>query len=117
MFGNLGSFMNLMKNAGQLKDSLRQVQERLAAARFTGEAGGGQVRATVDGRGELTRLKIEPGLVRSGDLELLEDLTCAAVRAAVAQSRAALEKEMRALADGLGLDLPGLGSLLGGGAL
>ena len=112
MFGNLGPLMNLMKNAGQIKQTMQDINDRLAAARFTGEAGGGQVKATVDGRGELLTLKFEPALVQSGDLELLEDLTCGAVRDAVTRSREAMQKEMQAITGGL--NLPGLGNLLGG---
>ncbi len=111
MFGNLGQLMNLMKNAGQLKQSMKDMNDRLAAARFTGEAGGGQVRATVDGRGEMVAIKYDPAAV--GDLELLEDLTVAAVRDAVARSREAMQKEMQELTGGLNLNLPGMDKLFG----
>jgi len=113
MFGNLGQIMNLMKNAGQIKQGMQDMNERLQAARFVGEAGGGQVQATVDGRGEMVALKIDPALVQAGDVEMLEDLTCAAVRDAVNRSRAAVQKEMQELTGGL--NLTGMGDLLGGG--
>lgn len=113
MFGNLGQIMNLMKNAGQIKQGMQDMNERLQAARFVGEAGGGQVQATVDGRGEMVALKIDPVLVQAGDVELLEDLTCAAVRDAVNRSRSAVQKEMQELTGGL--NLPGMGDLPGGG--
>ena len=114
MFGNLGSLMNLMKNAGALKQQMQDVNERLQAARFTGEAGGGQVRVVVDGRGEIVSLKFDPATVQAGDLELLEDLTIAAVRAAVNASRDALQKEMQTLTGGL--NLPGMEKFFGGGS-
>ncbi len=113
MLGNLGQMMNLLKNAGQIKQQAQQMNERLAAARFTGESGGGQVKATVDGRGELVSIKFEPALVHGGDLELLEDLTVAAVRAAIAISREAIQKEVSDLTGGL--NLPGLSDMFGGG--
>lgn len=112
MFGNLGQLMNIMKNAGQIKQTMQEMNERLQAARFTGEAGGGQVRVTVDGRGELVSVKIDPAIVQSGDVEMLEDLTCAAVRDAVTRSREAMQKEMQSLTGGL--NLPGLTDMLGG---
>ncbi len=112
MLGNLSQLMNLMKSAGQIKQNVAQMQQRLAAARFVGEAGGGQVKATVDGKGELVALKFEPAVVQSGDVEMLEDLTCAAVRDAVNRSREAMQKEMQELTGGL--NLPGMGDLLGG---
>ncbi len=105
--------MGLLKNAGALKQQMEQVNARLQAARFTGDAGGGQVRATVDGRGELVSVKIDPALVQAGDVEMLEDLVCAAVRDAVQRSRDTLQKEFQSIAGGL--NLPGLDGLLGGG--
>jgi DNA-binding YbaB/EbfC family protein len=113
MFGNLSQIMNLMKNAGQIKQSVQDMNTRLQAARFTGQAGGGQVQATVDGRGEMVNLRIDPTRVQAGDVELIEDLTCAAVRDAVVRSREAMQKEMQELTGGL--NLPGMGELLGGG--
>ncbi len=113
MFGNLGQIAGLLKNFGAIKQNMEQMNARLQAARMVGEAGGGQVRATVDGRGELLSVKLEPALVQGGDVELIEDLVCAAVRDAVARSREALQKEMQAATGGL--NLPGMGDLLGGG--
>lgn len=114
MLGNLGQLMNLLKNAGQIKQSAQQMNERLQAARFAGEAAGGQVCATVDGRGELVNVRIDPVLVQAGDVEMLEDLICAAVRDAVARSREAMQKEMQELTGGL--NLPGMSDLFGGGS-
>lgn len=112
MFGNLGQLMNIMKNAGQIKQSMDEINRRMEAARFTGEAGGGQVKATVNGRAELVELKIEPGLVAGGDVEVLEDLTIAAVRDAASRSQEAMRKETADMMGGLGL--PGMENLLGG---
>lgn len=113
MTGNLGALMHLLRNAGQIRERLKGMQERLAAARFVGEAGGGVVRATVDGRGELLDLKIDPTSPSAGDLELLEELICAAVRAAMARSREAVQAEMEALTGGV--DLGGILDIFGGG--
>ena len=112
MLGNLGQLAHLLKNAGQIKQNMAEMNERMAAVRFTGESGGGQVKATVDGRGDLVSLKIEPALVESGDVEMLEDLTCAAVRAAVTQSREGAQKEMEAAMGGM--NLGGMMDMLGG---
>jgi DNA-binding YbaB/EbfC family protein len=111
MFGNLGQFASLLKNAGQIKENMKGMQERLAAARYVGEAGGGQVRATVDGKGELVEIKLDPATVQGGDIELLEDLICASVREAVSKSREAAQKEMQAATGGM--DLQGMMDMLG----
>jgi len=112
MFGNLGQLAHLLKNAGQIKQNVAQMNERLSAARHEGQAGGGQVVATVDGKGEIVSLKISPELVQAGDVEMIEDLVCAAVRQAVQVSRAAAQKEMEAAMGGISLG--GMMDLLGG---
>lgn len=111
MFGNLGQLTHLMRNAGQIKENVRQMNERLKAARFTGDAGAGQVTATVDGRGEMVAIKIDPQLVAGGDIEMLEDLVVAAVRAAVARSREEVKRQMEEATGGL--NLQGLTDMLG----
>lgn len=113
MLGNFGQLASLLKNAGQMKQNLEEMNQRLEAARFVGEAGGGQVSATVNGRGEPLNIKIEPTLVKGGDVELLEDLVAAAVRDAISRSRESMAKEMQAITGGLS-NLPGLGNLFGG---
>ena len=113
MFGNLGQLAHLMKNAGQIKQNVAEMQERLAAARFTGEAGGGQVKATVDGKGDLVAIRLEPAVVSAGDVEMLEDLICAARREAVRLSREAAQKEMESAMGGM--NLGGMMDMLGGG--
>jgi hypothetical protein len=111
MLGNLGQLTHLLRNAGQIKENMKQMQERLKAARFEADAGAGQVTATVDGRGEMIALKIDPALIESADRELIEDLTVAAVRAAVKKSRSALQEEMQTATGGM--DLSGLTDMLG----
>ncbi|MBU0640521.1 MAG: YbaB/EbfC family nucleoid-associated protein [Planctomycetes bacterium] len=111
MLGQFGQLAHLLKNAGQIKQNMQQMQERLKAARYSGEAGGSQVRATVDGRGELVEIKIEPALVEAGDVEMLEDLICAAVREGIRLSREGAQKEMEAATGGL--DMHGMMDMLG----
>ncbi|QOJ14366.1 MAG: YbaB/EbfC family nucleoid-associated protein [Planctomycetia bacterium] len=112
MFGKLGQIAELVKNAGSIKQSMQDMQARMAAARYVGDAGAGQVTATVDGRGELLEVRISPDLVTAGDVEMIEDLVVAAVRQAATYAREATQKEMAQLTGGL--NLPGMGDLLGG---
>lgn len=113
MFGNLGNLAHILRNAGQIKQNMEQMNERLSAARFQGDAGGGQVRATMDGKGELVSLKIEPSLVQAGDVEMVEDLVCAAVRDGLQKSREGAQKEMQEAMGGM--DLGNMMNMLGGG--
>lgn len=114
MFGNIGQIAGLLKNAGKIKESIKAVNDRLQAARFVGEAAGGQVRATVDGRGDVIALKIEPDLVKGGDVEMMEDLVVAAFRDAIKRSREGAAKEAQSAADEMGINVPGLSDMLGG---
>ncbi len=111
MFGNLGNLTGLLKTAKDLQANMAKMQEELAQKRYNGDAGGGMVRAVVDGRGTLVDVKIEASATK--DIELLEDLVKAAVSAATAKSQEAARNGMAALTGGL--NSPGLGEMLGGG--
>lgn len=113
MLGNIGQLASLLKNAGQIKQNMQAMQERLKEARYVGEAGGGQVKTTVDGRGEIVEVKLDPATVQAGDVEMLEDLIRASMNQAVVASREAVQKEMQAATGGM--DLSGMmGDMLGG---
>jgi DNA-binding YbaB/EbfC family protein len=101
MFGNISQIASLLKNAGQIKENMKLANARLTAARFIGEAGGGQVQATVDGKGEPISIKFEPMLLESKDTEMIEELTVAALRDAIHRSREGAKKELEAAAGGV----------------
>lgn len=101
---NLGQ---LMKQAQQMQSKMAEMQEKLGALEVEGAAGGGVVRATVSGKGELKRLKIEPSLVDPKEVEVLEDLVVAAVNDARGKIDALAADEMKKLTGGLSLP-PGM---------
>jgi DNA-binding YbaB/EbfC family protein len=113
--GGLGGgadLSSLMAQAQQMQQRLMAAQEELAQAQVVGTAGGGLVRATVTGAGEVIGLEIAPSAVDPTDAEGLADLVLAAIKDA---NRAAAELQQQAmgpLAEGLGgaggLGLPGL---------
>jgi DNA-binding YbaB/EbfC family protein len=109
MLGNLGNLANIMKSAKDLQGNIAKLQEDLAKRRYEGDAGGGMVRAVVDGKGTLVDIRIDPKAV--SDVELLEDLVKAAVGAGVAKSQEAMKSELASLTGGL--SIPGLTELLG----
>ena len=110
MLGNLGNLASMLNSAKDLQGQLTKMQEELAARRFEGDAGGGMVRVTVDGRGTLIDVRIDPQAVN--DVELLEDLIKAAVGAATAKSQEAMKSDLAAMTGGL--NMPGLTEMLGG---
>ncbi len=111
MFGGLGNLAGILKQAKSLQENMQKMQDELAAQRFEGEAGAGMVRAEVNGKAELLRIKIDPAATK--DVELLEDLVVAATAAAARKAQDAMKNQMSQLTGGM--NLPGLTDLLGQG--
>lgn len=97
---------DLMKHARQFQDKLAQVQEELAARMVTGTAGGGMVTVTVNGRGELVGLAIEPEVIDPDDRQMLQDLVIAAVNDGLRKAKDLGRNEMSKLTGGM--TIPGL---------
>ena len=76
----------LLQFGQQMQGRLAAIQSELAQRTVTGNAGGGMVTVTADGRGQVREIHIDPSLL-GGDVEMLEDLVVAAM--AEAQQRAA----------------------------
>lgn len=112
MFGSLGNLAGIMKQAREMQTRMQEMQTTIGQLRFEAESGAGAVRATVNGRLELTDLKISPATQTSSDVEMLEDLVKAAVAAAQRKAADGVKAEMQKLTGGL--NLPGLEGLLGG---
>ncbi|MEY9870635.1 DNA-binding YbaB/EbfC family protein [Streptacidiphilus sp. MAP12-33] len=92
----------LLQQAQQMQQQLAQAQAELAAAEIEGSSGGGLVRATVTGAGELRALVIDPKAVDPEDTETLADLVLAAVRDATAGAQRMAAERLGPLAQGLG---------------
>ncbi len=108
--GNLG---NLLSQAKQAQEKMARVQEELKAKAVEASAGGGMVTVKVNGAGDVLSLKIDPEVVDSQDVEMLEDLIVAAVNEGLRQSKEMMGAEMAKIAGGL--NIPGLPQMLGGG--
>ena len=103
MSGNIG---NMMKQAQALQANMQKAQAEIASLEITGEAGGGMVKITINGRHEARRVQIEPA-VFADDREMLEDLLAAALNDAVHKLEAASQAKMANLMGGLQLP-PGM---------
>jgi DNA-binding YbaB/EbfC family protein len=113
VFNNLGNLAELMRKAGQLRETVEKAAESLGQIQVEASSGGGAVTARANGRLELLAVRIEPRLLSDGDVELLEDLVTAAVNQALTKAREAAAQSMSSLAGGL--PIPGLSGLLGQG--
>ena len=72
---NLGQ---LMKQAQEMQEKMGSFQERLAELNVSGSAGGGMVMVSLNGKGEMRSLKLDPSLIDPSEIEILEDLVVAA---------------------------------------
>jgi DNA-binding YbaB/EbfC family protein len=104
---NLGNLREMMAKLPEMQRQMQQMQEEMAKRTVEADAGGGMVTVTVNGRLELTALKIDKSKVDPGDTEMLEDLIVAAVRAGQAKAAAMMQTEMHKLAGNMGLP-PGM---------
>lgn len=104
----MDNLQQLMQMGQQLQTKVADLQERLDGQQIEASAGGGIVRATVDGKGAIKALTIDPAVVDPADVEMLEDLVLAAVTEAQNKARSLYEDEMKKVTGGLPMNLPGL---------
>lgn len=96
---NLG---NLMKEAQKMQQRMQEAQKQLSELVVSGEAGGGMVTVKMNGRHDVTEVKIKPTLMEE-DVEMLEDLVAAAVNDAVRKIEKASKEKISQLTAGLNI--------------
>ena len=101
---NLGQ---LMKQAQAMQSRMAEMQAELDRVEMTGQAGGGMVKVTLNGKGEMRALKIDPKLADPAEIEVLEDLIIAAAKDAKTKVEEPVAAEMSKLTGGLPLP-PGM---------
>jgi len=97
---NLGQ---MMKQAQEMQAKMAEMQERLAETEVTGASGGGMIQVTLNGKGEMRGVKIDPALVDPSEVAVLEDLIVAATNDAKAKVEAQVAQKMGELTGGLSL--------------
>ena len=103
---NLGQ---LMKQAQEMQAKMAEMQESLGQIEIEGVAGAGLVKVTLNGKGEMRRLRIDPTLANPDEAEILEDLIVAAHNDAKGRIEARVQDETQKLMGGLPLP-PGMKS-------
>jgi len=103
MKGGLGG---LMKQAQQMQESMKRLQDQLATVEVEGQAGAGMVKVVMTCRHDVKRVIIDPSLMKD-DREMLEDLVAAAVNDAVRRVEATVQEKMAGITAGLPLP-PGM---------
>ncbi|MGE0223599.1 MAG: YbaB/EbfC family nucleoid-associated protein [Acetobacteraceae bacterium] len=100
----------LMKQAQQMQSKMQELQSKLETMEISGEAGAGLVRVTMNGKGELRGIRIDPKIVDPADTDMLQDLIVAAHRDAKDKIESATAEEMQKVTGGMqlpaGMKLP-----------
>ncbi len=99
--------MGLMKQAQQMQARAQKMQEELALLEVSGQSGAGLVSVTLNGKGDLKALKIDPSLLKPEEAEIVEDLIVAAFKDAREKVEASSQAKMKEVLGGLPLP-PGL---------
>ncbi len=103
--------LKMQEMLSQASHMQEEVQKKLASTIIEGTSGGGAVTATMNGKKQLLKLKIEPAAVTSlssnqADVEMLEDLIVAAINDAGRKAEEALQGQLKGMLGGL--NLPGI---------
>ncbi|WP_353857922.1 YbaB/EbfC family nucleoid-associated protein [Azospirillum formosense] len=101
---NLGQ---MMKQAQQMQAKMQEMQARLGEVEMTGQSGAGMVNVTVNGKGEMKKIKLDKSIVDPEDIEVLEDLIIAAFNDAKAKVEQHVANETQSLMGGMKLP-PGM---------
>jgi DNA-binding YbaB/EbfC family protein len=99
---NKGQLAGLMKQAQQMQDNMKRMQEQLATVEVEGQAGAGLVKVVMTCSNDVKRVTIDPSLL-ADDKDMLEDLVAAAVNDAVRRAEATKQERMGSLTGGMGL--------------
>jgi DNA-binding YbaB/EbfC family protein len=98
---------NLMKQAQQMQERVKKLQDEAGSKTVEASAGGGMVTVVANGRQEVLSIKIDKSVVDPGDVDMLQDLVTAAVNEALRKSQEFMKEEMGRLTAGMGLP-PGM---------
>ncbi|MCC4115184.1 YbaB/EbfC family nucleoid-associated protein [Aromatoleum toluclasticum] len=100
-----GGIAGLMKQAQQMQENMKKMQDQLALVEVEGQAGAGMVKVLMTCKHDVRRVTIDPSVM--DDKEMLEDLVAAAMNDAVRRAEATTQEKMAGFTSGLNLP-PGM---------
>lgn len=106
MKGFSGGMGQLMKQANQMQMRMKKAQEDIAKMEFDGSSGGGAVKVKVNGDYKILKMDINEEVMKSGDVEMLQDLVMTAVNDAIKTAKDTSAKEMEKITGGM--NIPGM---------
>lgn len=101
----MGGF-NLQDLMSKAKAQYESLQKKMQETIVEASSGGGAINVKMDGRKQLLSLRIDPEAVKSGDVEMLQDLVLAAVNEAARKVDAQMQSTLGGMLGGMGI--PGL---------
>jgi hypothetical protein len=110
---NPADLEGLMAKAKEAQTRMAELQRELALRRVEGSAGGGMVTVVATGEMRILEIRIEPSLLASGDRDMLQDLTAAAVNAALTNAQKLVQEEIQRASASMAV--PNLADLFGSG--
>ncbi|MCW5933372.1 MAG: YbaB/EbfC family nucleoid-associated protein [Fimbriimonadia bacterium] len=107
--GGLGQMQKLMEEANRMMEQAQQFESEMEQTHIEASAGGGVVKAVVNGKGAIVALHIQPEVVDPSDVDMLQDLILGAIREAQQNAETMRAEKMGKLTGGLppGLGIPG----------
>jgi hypothetical protein len=103
---------NMMKQAQEMQQKMQEMQQRLAEEEITGSSGGGMIQVTINGKGQTTKVSIDPSLIDPNEGGVLEDLIAAANNDARQKLDEYMQEQMSEITGGMqmpgGFKLPGM---------
>src|SRR5574343_622662 len=102
---------DMMGMLGKVKDlqaKMKEAQETLGTIVETGEAGGGMVKVTINGKKQLLNVEIDEDLLKPSDREVVQDLIVAATNIAMSNIEGKIKEHLQQATNGLLPNIPGL---------
>ena len=100
------NMQQMMKQAKMMQKKMLEIQEELKKMEFEATAGGGAVKAKVNGDQEILELKLNTDMIDADDLDMVEDMVMVAVNDALKQSKDEAKNKMAGLTGGM--NIPGI---------
>ena len=104
-----GGFQSMIKKAQKLQEKMQEAQEELVNIEAEGQAGGGLVTVTSNGKKEIKSVKIDNEILEE-DIEMVEDLILVAVNQALTNVQEMADEKMKSVTGGMmgGMNIPGM---------
>ena len=95
--------MEMMKQARDLQKKMKKVQKRVEKTEITATAADGRVTVVVSGKLNVRRIQLDPGLIREGNVRLIEESITMAINAAIDKAQEMMAEEMKEVTGGLNI--------------